>query len=183
MVVGHIISKQGRKPLHSSYYAAKYPDVHAAGCRLFGSWKATIEACGIDYDEVRRYRRWTKAKVLKEIKALKEAGQPISSKHTQDHHKPLYQAALKRFGSWNNTLKAAGIDHKRVMLRRGLGKVEIREAVDALHREGFDLSYSSMRRGHSRLHAAAARKLGDGSWAEARRRCGIRRNYRARTAV
>ena len=180
MVVGHIISKQGRVPLHSSFYTARYPDVHAAGCRLFGSWKATIEACGIDYDEVRRYRRWTKAKVLNEIKVLKEAGQPINSQHVQDHHKPLYHASLKRFGSWNKTLKAAGIDHRRVMLRRGLSKTEIREAVIALRKECADLAYPGMRRRNSRLLAAAMRRLGGGSWAEARRRCGVHRNYRLR---
>ena len=90
MVTSHIVTRHGREPLHSSRYAATYPDVHAAGCRLFGTWKRTIEACGIDYETVCRYRRWTKAKVLKEVKTLKETGQPISSKHIQDHNKPLY---------------------------------------------------------------------------------------------
>ena len=180
MVTSHIISRHGREPLNSSRYAAVYPDVHAAGARMFGTWKATIEACGIDYEEVRRYRRWSKSKVLSEVRKLKKDGQSLNSKRIQDHHRPLYQAAVKRFGSWNETLAASGIDHKRVMLRRGLSESEIREAVISLHQRGVDLAYPGMRRSHDRLLAAASRKLGGGSWAEARRRCGVRRNFRRR---
>ena len=106
----------------------------------------------------------------------------MNSIHIQNNHRPLYHAGIKRFGSWNAVLEEIGVDHRRVMLRRGLEKVEIREAVAALDRKGFDLAYSSMRKNHDRLLAAASRKLGDGSWAKARRKCGIRRNFRVRTA-
>ena len=44
-IINHIISKHGRKPLNSSYYATNYPAVYAAAERTFGSWKNAIEAC------------------------------------------------------------------------------------------------------------------------------------------
>ena len=173
MATSHIISRHGSEPLNSSRYSAVYPDVHAAGCRLFGTWKAAIEACGIDYDEVRRYRRWSDSKVLSETRRLKREGGPLNSIHIQNNHRPLYHAGIKRFGSWNAVLKAVGVDHRRVMLRRRLEKVEIREAVAALDGKGADFAYASMRRDNSRLLAAASRKLGGGSWTRARRRCGV----------
>ena len=51
----HIMSRYGQEPLNSHYYATTYPRVYAAAERFFGSWKEAIIACGLDYDEIRKY--------------------------------------------------------------------------------------------------------------------------------
>ena len=68
MIIEHILSRHGNEPLNNLYYAQTYPDLHAAACRIFGSWKDAIENCGLNYNEIRKYRTWSKTKILDEIK-------------------------------------------------------------------------------------------------------------------
>ena len=66
---------------------------------MFGSWKDAIEAAGLDYSTIRRYRRWSRDKVIKTIKEIYAKGKPINSSFVQKSNKPLYMAAIKRFGN------------------------------------------------------------------------------------
>ena len=115
--------------------------------------------------------------MLDEIRRLSQEGEPLFSQHAQDHHKPLYMAAIKRFGNWGKTV-AAGVDYKSVRLRRSMTKADIKRGVLTLFRSGESLSYMNMRKNYLYLQAVAMKKLGDGSWARARRECGILTNYR-----
>ena len=47
-----------------------------------------------------------------------------------------------------------------------------------IFRQKENLSYTNMRKNHQYLLAAGMKKLGEGSWARARRECGILTNYR-----
>ena len=87
-------------------------------------------------------------------------------------------AAVSRYKSWGNAVKAAGIDYGRVRLRRLMSKAEIRQGILDLYNSDVDLAYTNMRNDHLYLLAAGMKKLGNGSWAKARRKCGIRENYR-----
>ena len=87
-------------------------------------------------------------------------------------------AAIKRFRCWRRAVEAAGIDYRQIKLRRNLNETEIRRLISELHQRQVNLSYTSMRRDYQYLLAAASKKIGDGSWACARLRCGIMTNYR-----
>lgn len=178
MIQNHITSRIDNEPLNAHYYATNYPDVYAAAERIFGSWRETIEACGIDYSTIRKYKIWDRSKVLAEIRALYKKHELIHSQHAQLHYKALYMAAIKRFGNWGNAVEAAGIDYSTVRRRRTMTADDIRKAVLDLYRQRQDLSYTNMRRNYQFLLAAAMKKLGDGSWARARKKCGILTNYR-----
>ena len=178
MIQQHILSRLDKEPLNSHYYATNYPDVYAAAERTFGSWGEAIESCGLDYSLIKKYKSWTRQSVLDEIRRLAKEGEPLFSQNAQDHHKPLYMAAIKRFGNWGKALQSAGVDYKSVRLRRSMTKSDIRKEVLALFRRGESLSYMHMKKNYLYLQAVAMRKLGDGSWARARRECGILTNYR-----
>ena len=178
MVQHHIMSRHGKEDLNSRYYSTTYPDVYAAAERTFGSWGEAIESCGLDYSLIKKYKTWTRQAVLDEIRRLAKAGEPLFSQHAQDHHKPLYMAAIKRFGNWGKALQSAGVDYKSVRLRRSMTAKDIKNEVLALFRRGESLSYMHMKKNYLYLQAVAMRKLGDGSWARARRECGILTNYR-----
>jgi len=182
MVQHHILSRHGKEDLNSRYYSTTYPDVYAAAERTFGSWGEAIESCGLDYSLIKKYKSWTRQSVRDEIRRLAKAGEPLFSQHTQDHHKPLYMAAIKRFGNWSKALQSAGVDYKSVRLRRSMTAGEIKKEVLALFRSGESLSYMNMRKNYLYLQAVAMKKLGDGSWARARRECGILTNYRLQRA-
>ena len=177
-IIQHIMARNGVEPLNSYYYATKYPSVYAAATRLFGSWEDTITACGLDYNLIRKYKRWSKTAVINQIRKLHQENQPISSQAVQNNHKSLYMAAIKRFRCWRRAVEAAGIDYRQIKLRRNLNETEIRRLISELPQRQVNLSYTSMRRDYQYLLAAASKKIGDGSWACARLRCGIMTNYR-----
>lgn len=177
-IIDHIMSKYGRKPLNSSYYATNYPAVYAAAERIFGSWKYAIEACGFDYNTIRKYRIWSKDIIIKEIKKLHKAGKSLNSNYTQKNNRPLYMAAVKRFKNWGVAVTAAGLNYKKVRLRRSMSKAEIKEEIMELYRRNVDLAYPNMREKYQYLLAAGMKKVGHGSWAKARKNCGIQVNYR-----
>ena len=177
-IISHIMSKHGKKPLNSSYFATNYPAVYAAAERIFGSWKNAIEACGLDYSTIRKYRIWNKETVINEIKKRHKSGQSLNSKNAYITDRPLYMAAVKRYKNWGTAVKLAGIDYGKVRLRRMMSKAEIKKEILDLYRRDVDLAYPNMRENHLYLLAAGMKKLGNGSWAEARRNCGIRENYR-----
>lgn len=179
MTVQHILEREGREPLNSHYYATHYPSVHAAAVRIWGSWKNAILACGLDYDAVRKYKTWSRERVLREIVEQNKIHSPLSSKYIQTVHKPLYMAAIKRFGSWGEALRQAGIDYRRIRLRQLMKPEEIKGEILKLYRSGISLSYPYMREHHQNILAAGMKKLGDGSWHRARLACGISTNYRA----
>ncbi len=180
MIINHILSKKDKEALNSYYYATTYPDVYAAAEREFGSWKDAIEACGLDYDKIRKYKSWSRQAVISEIKRAYEEGEPINSQHVQNNNKALYMAAVKRFRSWGQAVKLAGIDYDKVRLRRSMTKAQVKKEILELFRKRIDLSYTNMRENYQYLLAAGMKKLGHGSWASARRECGILTNFRLR---
>jgi hypothetical protein len=178
MITQHILARSGKEQLNSHYYATTYPDVYAAAGRVFGSWKETIEAAGLNYSKIRKYKSWTRHAVLEAIRKAYAKGKPINSKAMQDHNKPLYMAAIRRFGNWGNAIKAIDINYGSVRVRRAMTKAEIKREILTLYRQKVNLSYTNMRENYQYLLAAGMKKLGDGSWARAREECGILTNYR-----
>ncbi len=96
------------------------PALAAAALRPhhFQSWREAISAAGLDIDSIARYRHWNEVRVCEEIRALHEAGEPLSSKILQENNQALFCAARRRFGSWDNALQAAGIDADTIRIRR-----------------------------------------------------------------
>ena len=66
------------KPLYSHYMRQNYQELLAAGIRYFGTWRAAIEAAGIPYDSVRKYRDWSKERIVETIQRLQKEGVDLS---------------------------------------------------------------------------------------------------------
>jgi len=180
MIMDHILARKDKEPLNSYYYATHYPDVYAAAEREFGSWKDAIEACGLDYNSIRKYRSWTRQLVIEEIKQAAENGESLNSQYAQNHRKPLYMASVKRFRSWGQAVRLAGLDYDKIRLRRSMTKAQIKREIVDLFRQRIDLSYTNMRKNYQYLLASGMKKLGNGSWDNARKECGIITNFRLR---
>jgi hypothetical protein len=97
----------------------------SAAIRYFGSWRAAVEASGIDYSEVAaigRQRRaekitkWTQERILEEIRRLRDIGEDLSSAVVRRKYLPLYATARRKehFGSWARAVAAAGLDYNSV---------------------------------------------------------------------
>ena len=52
-----------------------------AATRYFGSWRAAVEYAGLDYEQIRRYKTWTRDRILERIRELHSEGQDLSWRH------------------------------------------------------------------------------------------------------
>ena len=173
-----ILSANGKEPLNSHYFSTEYPSVYAVAERIFGSWGNAIAACGLDYSVIRKYRLWNRMRIISAIKKRYKNGEPLSSQCVQRSCKPLYMASIHHFKSWGEAVRMAGLDYNQIRMRRSMSPEQIREEILRLYQCGEDMAYSNMRKNHQYLLAYGMKKLGDGSWAEARRVCGILENFR-----
>jgi hypothetical protein len=95
------------------------PSLAAAATKKshFGSWRAALEASGIDYDQIRRYNDWNDDEVLRRVRDLYAQGQALNAKTMEKDNVTLITAARRRFPSWDRALSAAGLDYREIVLR------------------------------------------------------------------
>ena len=95
------------------------PSLAAAATKKshFGSWRAALEAAGLDYDQIRRYHDWSAEEVLRRVRDLHAQGKLLNAKSMEMDNISLITAARRRFPSWDRTLSAAGLDYRGIVMR------------------------------------------------------------------
>ncbi|MDE2127593.1 MAG: hypothetical protein KGJ62_13480 [Armatimonadetes bacterium] len=95
------------------------PQLAAAATKFkhFGSWRGAIEAAGLDYSKIRKYKEWSEAAIIERIKELHKKGTELNAKSVEEHDITLITAARRRYESWDRALEAAGLDHTKIVLR------------------------------------------------------------------
>src|SRR5271154_1301424 len=103
---------ESAKPLYSHYMRQNFQELLAAGIRYYGTWRAAIEAANIPYDSVRKYRDWSKERIIETIQRLQKEGVDLSFRSMMlSKYAPMVYAAIRpnHFGSWKDALSAAGL--------------------------------------------------------------------------
>jgi len=104
------------------------PQLAAAATKKshFGSWREALDAAGLDYDSIRRYREWDDERVLEMVREMHARGKGLNAKNMEQEDITLITAARRRFDSWHQALTAAGLDYREIVQRapfkRGLGR-------------------------------------------------------------
>jgi len=145
-----------------------------AATRYFGSWKAAVEHAGLDYEEIRRYKTWTKERILERIRELHQQGIDLSWRHVSTQVDPQLAAAAtkrKHFGSWKNAIQAAGLDYGGIRRYRQWDEQSVIDRVRQLHAEGRDLNAKSVEELDITLITAARRRFE--SWDKALTAAGL----------
>ena len=95
------------------------PQLAAAATKSkhFGSWRSAVDAAGLNYSSIRRYREWSDEKIISEIKEMHGKGLNMNAKAMEEHDITLITAARRRFESWDKALTASGLDYKTIVLR------------------------------------------------------------------
>lgn len=88
------------------------PGLHAAAVRHFGTYDNALRAAKLDPLKFRKRRSWSKAEVLKAIKAAARGGNRLADSSVRRDHPALYGAAIRLFGKFTAARKAAGVKFK-----------------------------------------------------------------------
>ena len=109
------------------------PSLAAAATKKshFGSWRAALDAAGLNYDQIRKYRDWSNSEVLRRVRDLYAQGEPLNAKSMEKQNITLITAARRRFPSWDRALSAAGLDYKEIVQRTPFKRK--RQAPGTLH--------------------------------------------------
>lgn len=145
---------------NSMVYAAIRP-------KYFGSWKAALEAAGLESEEIYRYRSWEETDILEEIRRLKSEGADLSSKAMDENSNRLIATARRRFGNWGRALERAGINYDDIRRRKRWTRESLVEGILDLKRQGIPLITPEVKRANPSLFAAACKKHFFGTWKKA----------------
>ncbi len=162
------------KPLYSHYMRQNYQELLAAGIRYFGSWRSAVEASGIAYDGIRKYRDWSKDRIISTIQELEKQGVDLSFRSMMlSKYAPMVYAAIRpnHFGSWKDALSAAGLAPEEIYRYRSWDDDQIIAEIRRLKDSGADLSSKKMDETANPLIATARRRFGN--WGAALERAGI----------
>jgi len=162
------------KPLYSHHMRQNFQELLAAGIRYYGSWRQAVEAAGIAYDDVRKYRAWSKERIVKTIQKLHAEGADLSFRGMMlSKYAPMVYAAIRpnHFGSWKDALTASGLAAEEIYRYKSWEDENIIDEIRRLSSEGADLSSKKMDETANSLIATARRRFG--SWGEAVRRAGL----------
>jgi len=162
------------KPLYSHHVRQNFQELLAAGIRYHGSWKAAVECAGIKYQNVRKYRNWSKDLIVAKIQELYQEGVDLSFRAMMlSKYNSMVYAAIRpnHFGSWKEALSAAGLSPDEVYRYRSWDEESILEEIRKLKSQGADLSSKTMDETSNPLIATARRRFGN--WGNAVEKAGI----------
>jgi hypothetical protein len=128
----------------------------------FGSYRIAIGQAGLDYGDVARRPRWTRAAIIRLIKEGKRAGRDLHwssiTKRKDDLGRAGFASLQPRlFGSWDRALHAAGLDADEINRYRKWNKETIVSEIKARHREALPVNSGAIQKEDPGLHAAAVR--------------------------
>jgi hypothetical protein len=93
------------KPLHWAAVNREEPALYWAAQRLFGSWKRSLAAAGVDPRKTGGRPLWTRDTVRAALGRRQREGRSLRSTDVRREHTALYKAALRVFGSWRAAIR------------------------------------------------------------------------------
>jgi hypothetical protein len=139
-----------------------------AATRYFGTWEAAVNFAGLDYSQIRRYKSWSRDRIVSRIRELHSQGTDLSWRNVSLNVDPqLAAAATKKshFGSWREALESAGLDYDSIRRYREWDDERILKMVREFHDRGTGLNAKNMEIEDITLITAARRRFD--SWHQA----------------
>lgn len=162
------------RPLVRKTAEIKDHDLYRGVRRYFRTFAALHRRLGVKYDHHPRRRRADKTEILAEIARRRRSGKPLNC---GAQHRDFRGRAVELFGSWDATLRAAGLDPG--VMRQDRGAFRSKEAVLAeirtRRRAGLPLTFDAVRGGRYAVRGlGAAAKRFYGGWSRALAAAGVR---------
>ncbi len=175
------LDKQGVDLRHGSVQD-EHKRLVSAAIRYFGSWRAAVEASGLDYEKLRKSSeeqrlqkigKWSEERILEEINDLMSRGEDLRAVMVKNKYPALFSAAVspRYFGNWRKALTAAGVDYDSVLSRSPRGRPRrhdvwhaglILQKIREMHESGASLESEAVSSRYPRLLRLATMRFG--SW-------------------
>lgn len=111
----------------------------SAALRCFSSWGEALEAAGIDPTLwCKRVPTWTRERVIDTIRTIHARGEPVN--HAALRRNSVTRAAIVFFGSWDEALRAAGLDPSDIRRRAPWKPAEVLQEIRRKARAGEPLN-------------------------------------------
>jgi hypothetical protein len=157
--------------------------------RLFGSLEKAVREGGIRHGKgpagttkslLMRpaWTKWSPESVLRALRERIRLGLPMNAAAIQKLPGSIYHAAVKRFGSWPETLSLLGLDPERIQSHRVWSRERVLSAIRKL---GRPVSHTEIHRRDSGLLQAARKQFG--GWRSACLAAGIALPPRGHSAL
>jgi hypothetical protein len=169
------------KPLNYTAIEGEDLRLMRAACYYYVTWRGAIEAAGLDYAAIRKYKSWSKEAIVTRIRHLGTSGHDLSWTHVSRYADPQMAAsAIKksRFGSWKEAVEAAGFNYAEVSRYRRWTPERIICELRTLSRNGQALNSKAVQKHHCALFTAGRRRFG--SWDGALEAAGLDPNSERR---
>ncbi len=142
-VVAEIRARQARD---ESLAVTKTPSsVVSAAQRTYGTWRAAIEAAGLDYDQILLRRDHSDAELLQWLRKLARA-HPRMRLHQLEQRGEHVVSCRRRWGSLEDAARAAGLKGWPVRSRHGLlTRDQVVHQIRRRARAGLTLSLAAVR--------------------------------------
>jgi hypothetical protein len=108
------------EPLNIGYMQDKHPALVSAAQTAYKSWRATIEAYGLNYADVKKQiEPLSKKEIRKRIRTAHDAGRDLSISamlklDKKDPLKEAYHASFSNFENWKTAIKEEGLDYEKI---------------------------------------------------------------------
>lgn len=115
LVLDRIREYQAQGADLSSGGVRKYDEaLQRAAMNRFGSWDAALKAAGLSVKDARKVQAWSEEDICAAVRKLKADGGSLSPGHASQHNHALYELARRRFGSWAEAVRRAGLTPTRL---------------------------------------------------------------------
>ncbi|MBI4098748.1 MAG: hypothetical protein HY437_01785 [Candidatus Magasanikbacteria bacterium] len=177
-IIVTIKEMHGRKqPLNYYHVETKKPRLLGAAVTHFGGWAQAIDAAGLDYSKLRKWRlqrSWSKTAIVTEVIRRANEGLSIRGNDIFREDQGLYKAAMQHFGKrgWAKARVLAGFDPIDPRPDKIWNKQTIRQEILRLIKNGIALNTSSLE-GTAYNYIIVAGHRVFGSWAKAIRAAGL----------
>lgn len=156
-----------KKNVDLSYNALSRRDqsLVSAAAYHFGSYRTAVEKAGIDYADVLRRPRWTKQRIIKQIKDARKKDIDLHWSAVVNRKDELAKAAFaslqrRLFGGWDRALHAAGLHADEVSLYRQWDRSTVAFELRERFLNEDSVSSGELQKDEPALHAAAFRYFG-----------------------
>lgn len=116
-------------PLNCQAAKGSSRPLYRAAVHHYGSWRAALEAAGINAAAVGRKRKWDKGKIVNRLRRLCRQGRSLRQSAVSRHDSGFCRAVRLNFGSWCNALVAARINPESICRDPQWDRTSIIEAI------------------------------------------------------